>query len=88
MTIEEDFISMESFSTKHLEDHVFSTNENDSFMGKLRIDQCKIFENFMKPSNLTNVAAAYEKSCQKKSYRKRMRTSIMSKPGVFLSKML
>jgi len=57
-------------------------------MGKLRIDQCKVFENFMKASNLPVVAANYEKSCQKKSYRKRIRTSIMNKPGSFIANMI
>ncbi len=57
-------------------------------MGKLRMDQCKVFENFMKASNLPVVAANYERSCQRKSYRRRVRTSVMIKPGVFMNTML
>jgi hypothetical protein len=45
------------------------------------MDQCKVFENYMKGSNLPNVAAAYEKSCQKKTYRRRFRTSLITKYG-------
>lgn len=33
----------------------------------------------MKPYNLPLVAAAYEKACQKKSYRKRVNTSVIRK---------
>jgi hypothetical protein len=40
----------------------------------------------MKSSNLPIVAIAYEKSCQKKSYRKRFSTLAMAKPGTFLIK--
>lgn len=43
------------------------------------MDHCKVFENYMKGSNLPIVAAAYEKSCQKKTYRRRFRTSLVSK---------
>ena len=45
------------------------------------MDQCKFFENYMKGSNLQIVSAAYEKSCQKKTYRRRFRTSLLTKFG-------
>ena len=71
---------MASIETEKVEEkHHFSLNEPDIFMSKLKIDQCKIFENFMKSYNLPVVAEAYEKSCQKKSYRKRFNTSVIKK---------
>jgi hypothetical protein len=57
-------------------------------MAKVAMDHCKVFENFMKASNLPIVAANYEKSCQKKSYRKRIRTSVMAKPGAFIGNII
>jgi hypothetical protein len=63
-------------------------DENASRVSRVKIDQCKVFENFMKCSNLPVVAALYEKSCKKNSYRRRMRTSIFSKPGSFIPNMV
>jgi len=80
MSIDDEFRSLASIETDKIEDkNHYNLNEPDIFMSKLKIDQCKIFENFMKSYNLPVVALAYEKSCQKKSYRKRMNTSIIKK---------
>ncbi len=68
---------MKSFGTNKMTDNITYFAKDDRFIGKLRMDQYKFFENFLKSFNLPAVAAAYEKSCQKKSYRKRMRTSVI-----------
>jgi hypothetical protein len=84
--IEDDFHSLKSFSTNKIEDHAyFNLGETESFLGKLVIDHCKVFENFMKSSNLPIVAQNYEKSCQKKSYRKRIRTLVMPKTSTIMN---
>ena len=80
LSIDEEFKSLASIETEKIEDkHHFNLNEPDIFMSKLKIDQCKVFENFMKSYNLPVIAAAYEKSCQKRSYRKRVNTSVIKK---------
>ena len=55
---EEDFTSMKSFDSHKIEE-VTQKNINESGVDRLRIDQCKVFENFMKGSNLPIVAKAY-----------------------------
>ena len=57
-------------------------------MSGLNIDQCKVFENFMKNFNIGVIAAAYEKSCFKRSYTKRMRSSIFKSPGFYYPNMM
>ena len=89
VTMEEDFHSLASFSTKQIEEQTnYNVLDGDYFLGKIEMDHCKVFENFMKGSNLPVVAANYERSCQKKSYRKRIRTTVMIKPGTFLANLL
>jgi hypothetical protein len=80
VSIDDDFKSLTSIETDKFEDkHTFNMNEPEGLMSKLKMDQCKVFENFMKPFNLPVIAAAYEKACQKKSYRKRINTSVIKK---------
>ena len=49
---------MKSFDSHKIEE-VTQKNINESGVDRLRIDQCKVFENFMKGSNLPMVAKAY-----------------------------
>ncbi len=90
-SIDEDFQSLTSLETDKAEDQtVYQIAGPDIYLTKMKIDQCKVFENFMKSSNLPVVAAAYERSCQKKSYMRRVNTSVIVKKhqGTYILKML